>query len=201
MGLPQKMVTVQVSDECLYSLYETTNNVNGKIYIGVHKETKWPEIDEYLGSGFALNHAIQKYGREHFTRKILCISDDPSYVYELEKRLVNEDFIKENSNYNLCGGGYGASVISENQRQKISESNKTRKVSNETREKQRRAMTGKSKTPEHRANIRKAAMGWKRPKSPELIAKMQAGRKGYKHSEETKAKISTTMKQKHHTEA
>jgi len=51
-----------------YIVYETTNNINGHIYIGVHITSV---IDDgYVGSGKVLQRAIKKYGLEYFTRKI-----------------------------------------------------------------------------------------------------------------------------------
>lgn len=44
----------------LYYLYEIKNNINGKIYVGVHQPNN---IDDgYMGSGKAIKSAIQKYG-------------------------------------------------------------------------------------------------------------------------------------------
>lgn len=50
-------------------VYLTTNLVNNKIYIGVH--STYDLNDDYLGSGFALKKAINKYGKEKFKREIL----------------------------------------------------------------------------------------------------------------------------------
>jgi len=52
-----------------YFVYETTNNINGKKYIGYHKTTNLN--DGYLGSGKILHYAIKKYGRGAFSRRIL----------------------------------------------------------------------------------------------------------------------------------
>lgn len=106
----------------IYSLYKTINLVNGKIYIGVHKETKWPEIDSYLGSGLALRGAIAKHRKENFVRTILCVAGTKEYVLALEKLIVNTEFINEGTNYNLCGGGEGPSSISETTRRRMSKS-------------------------------------------------------------------------------
>lgn len=52
-----------------HTVYKTTNLINGKIYIGVHKQTC--EKDWYLGSGKTLHNAIKKYGRGCFAKETL----------------------------------------------------------------------------------------------------------------------------------
>lgn len=88
-----------------YTVYRTVNKINGKIYIGKHI-TEEPE-DSYLGSGKHLNNAIQKYGRENFVKEVLHIFDNEADMNAKEAELVTLDFIKEDTNYNLCPGGQG----------------------------------------------------------------------------------------------
>jgi hypothetical protein len=86
-----------------YTVYETTCLINGKKYIGVHK-TEIPD-DDYLGSGRYITRAINKYGKENFKKKVLFIFDNPEQMFEKEKELVTEEFIKQRSNYNCKPGG------------------------------------------------------------------------------------------------
>lgn len=50
-------------------IYETTNLVNGKKYIGKHKHDGFD--NKYYGSGIALKRALNKYGKENFEVKII----------------------------------------------------------------------------------------------------------------------------------
>jgi len=101
----------------IYSLYKTTNNINSKQYIGVHHESSNPipgedynltiskNKDSYLGSGTLLKKAIKKYGENNFSRVILAIGTK-EYVYYLESKYVNKEFIKKSNVYNLICGGF-----------------------------------------------------------------------------------------------
>jgi len=88
-----------------YIVYQTTNMINGKIYVGVH-ETNNIE-DNYLGSGLGLLEAFKKYGRKNFTRKILYFCKDKFEMYKKETKIVNEKFVKRNDTYNRTLGGNG----------------------------------------------------------------------------------------------
>ena len=54
-----------------YIIYQITNTVNGKIYIGKHQTTD--VNDSYMGSGKLLKAAINKYGLAAFKKEILHI--------------------------------------------------------------------------------------------------------------------------------
>jgi len=84
-------------------LYRTTNLINGKIYIGVHSTNRIN--DTYLGSGFILKRAIEKYGEKNFKKEILYLFDNIEEMYEKEKEIVNVDFVKRDDNYNMSIGG------------------------------------------------------------------------------------------------
>lgn len=88
-----------------YTIYETRNNVNGKIYVGVHVTENLDDL--YLGSGTALFRAIKKYGRENFERKYLHFCDSEEAAFALEREIVDEEFIKRSDTYNLKIGGHG----------------------------------------------------------------------------------------------
>ncbi len=89
----------------IYYLYEIKNNINGKIYIGVHK-TK--DInDGYMGSGKVLLKAIEKHGIKNFTKVILETFDTPEKMYAKELEIVTEEFLSRDDVYNLRRGGRG----------------------------------------------------------------------------------------------
>jgi hypothetical protein len=88
-----------------YIIYKTTCLVNNKSYIGKHKTKDLN--DGYLGSGKYLKRAIQKYGEVNFTKEILYVFDNEHEMNEKEHELVNESYIKDVNNYNLCIGGKG----------------------------------------------------------------------------------------------
>lgn len=62
-------------------IYKTTNLINGKIYIGQHKASKFSE--KYMGSGVILKEAFAKYGKENF--KVEMIDDTANNAEELNK--------------------------------------------------------------------------------------------------------------------
>jgi len=87
-----------------YLVYKTTNNVNGKYYIGAHKTNNIG--DNYLGSGVALRRAIKKYGKKNFTKEIIGVFTEEHSMFEAEKKFVEES-IRDRKCYNMRSGGKG----------------------------------------------------------------------------------------------
>lgn len=106
-----------------FIVYCTTNLVNNKIYIGVHKTN--PEyFDYYLGNGCYANipssyadskttfrRALVKYGPKNFKRITIAVFDKEDDAYNLEAEIVNEEFLQRPDVYNMALGGYGGSWI------------------------------------------------------------------------------------------
>lgn len=86
-----------------YFIYKTTNIVNQKIYIGMHRANILN--DAYLGSGKLLLRAIKKYGKENFKREILFTFSNERDMVEKEMELVTEEFCRRNDTYNVMPGG------------------------------------------------------------------------------------------------
>jgi group I intron endonuclease len=93
-----------------YTVYKITNLINGKIYVGVHRTSNLN--DSYMGSGMLIKQAITKHGVENFEREYLAVFDNPEDMYDMESKIVNEEFINSPSSYNLATGGYGGCPIS-----------------------------------------------------------------------------------------
>jgi len=113
--------------DIFYIVYETLNLVNGKRYRGIHKTNNLD--DGYLGSGFALIEAVEKYGKDNFKRDILEFCKSYDELLEREKIYVDENWVKDKSNYNLKTGGQSAGILSDDSKNKISETLK-RKYAN-----------------------------------------------------------------------
>lgn len=84
--------------------------MNGKIYIGIHKQQDLG-FDGYLGSGVLLHKAIKKYGENNFSRKVLFKFDTLEESRIKEKELVTEEFIARSDTYNISVGGTGGNTM------------------------------------------------------------------------------------------
>lgn len=109
-----------------YIVYKTTNLINGKVYVGVHRENL-EKPSTYIGCGVSKKDlkkkvkigfpaAVRKYGYENFKRETLYIYPDTKAgrkaAYDKEAEIVNEDWVKADWNYNLVLGGLGGTLES-----------------------------------------------------------------------------------------
>lgn len=149
-------------------VYEWTNLVNGKRYIGAH--IGQPD-DGYIGSGSAFRAAIRKHGLASFQRSILHEEfGSEENVWRAEAEIVDaRQAVESRDYYNLRGGGLNG------------------RIGAEAREKMRVAALGRINSPEARAKMSAAHRG--RRLSPEVLA----GRFGRKHSEATKRAIGAAV--------
>lgn len=95
-----------------YIIYEITNKINKKKYIGCHVTKNLN--DDYMGSGTYLKKALNKYGIDNFDKIILHFCDNEIEMLEKEKSLVNEDIVKSDNYYNLTIGGHSFYHINSN---------------------------------------------------------------------------------------
>lgn len=91
-------------------VYETTNLIDGKKYIGLHRWEGTGVDENYLGSGIHLTRAVQKYGPENFTVKILQTYDSREELAEGERYWIREsNAVNDDNYYNISEGGIGGS--------------------------------------------------------------------------------------------
>lgn len=89
-----------------FIVYKTINLVNGKFYIGVHKQPHNQEdFDGYWGSGKILAAALSKYGEENFKRITLRSGLQKEEAYQYEREVLSST--SKVVCYNLHEGGKG----------------------------------------------------------------------------------------------
>lgn len=88
-----------------YTVYQITNLVNNKIYVGVHQTDNLE--DGYMSSSYSIAAAMKKHGKENFIKTILHYCDDEPTMYAKEAEIVTESFIGRPDTYNIKLGGYG----------------------------------------------------------------------------------------------
>lgn len=163
-----------MNPETKFYIYEVTNLVNGKTYIGQHITDNLE--DGYLGSGKALKSAIKKYGKKNFKKEILLFACNQQALNILEMMAVTPEFCARKDNYNLKEGGNSGRPNPE-----IREKMRKKKLGS------RNHNYGKPKTEDWKAKVRAANTGKKR--SQEAKLKISLACLGRKHTEETKRKI------------
>jgi group I intron endonuclease len=193
------------SDKTYYYIYEITNLINRKTYIGQH--TTKNLNDGYMGSGSSLLKALKKYGKDNFKKEILLFAVNQVALNFFEKCLVTEEFINQQDNYNLREGGGCKGKLSvenilklkgqkrtEETKRKMSLAHKGKKLSEEHKRKiglnskHAKKFLGKKHTEESKRKIGLAGIG--RKKAPDSVAKIVAFHTGRKRSPETGVKIS-----------
>lgn len=159
-------------------VYMTTNLINGKRYIGQRKY--YGKHQDYLGSGHLLRRAVEKYGKENFSRVILEECSSREQLNNQEKFWIQYyDAVNDNAFYNISAGGEGV-VLANGQS----------------------VWLGRQHSDETKAKLSQLRMGVNNPfygkhHSPETIKKLAQYSTGKKHSPETLRKMSIGMRQNH----
>lgn len=120
--------------------YLTTNNLNGKQYIG-ERTTENINNDQYIGSGVYIKEAIKKYGKNNFSKVILEIFPNKTDAYISQEKYIKIYNTLSPNGYNISpkGGIKEKNSHSEESKRKISEHNKGKILSEETKEKIRQS--------------------------------------------------------------
>ena len=184
-------------------IYKITNNINGKIYVGQHKSNTLDET--YWSSGVLIKQAINKEGINNFSREILEWCDSKERLNQQEIYWIFKlDSINLDIGYNLTKGGDGTPGV---------------KLSNETKVKMSHAKTGKKHSQESIEKMRETIMknGGRKGSNnghygkrftqeqkqhfSEIYKNSQGVKnssrfKGHSHSEESKRKISESVKKR-----
>lgn len=131
-------------------VYEITNNVNGKTYIGQHLK-KNEDFNTYLGSGTNIRRAIEKYGKENFTKRILVDGiKSKEEVDRIELEEINKAKVVGKAEYNILTNQYTPSTHC------LTDCWEARNATIS------KALSGKPKSPfteEHKNNISKSLIG------------------------------------------
>lgn len=176
-------------------IYETTNLINGKKYIGKHKSNKFDK--NYYGSGIGLKRALNKYGKENF--KTIILEEINTNQYDLDLRetywIEYYDTVKSKNYYNNSYGGESEGWYG------INKAKIELGVTKETKLKMSKSQQGypsyfRLMSEKSRIKISKTLKDWYKSNiiSDETRYKIGFAMRGKHHSKETKEKISNSLK-------
>jgi group I intron endonuclease len=131
------------------TIYLITNNVNGHRYVGQTIQPVGYRWKQHLRDSrtlkYPLYRAILKYGKDNFSITVLKTTDDLSQLDTLEEKYIKKykSFTDwKLGGYNLTTGGGGRGAVSESTRKKLS-----------------KALSGKPKSAEHNRKVGLANKG------------------------------------------
>lgn len=203
----------------VYYIYKITNNVNGKTYIGKRfcPKNKSLEEDKYMGSGISINSSKKKYGIKNFSKEIIAVCYSEDILNILEKQYIALYRSIGKAEYNIADGGDGGN-LGEQSLKKIGEKQKEHWSDPEYKERQRKSHLGKSPvnkgthlSEELKEKYRIAHLNIHHHHSDEFKNKhsefmknywasgkmKRRSTKGSRRSEETKKKMSESLKGKY----
>lgn len=179
-------------------VYQATNTVNGKSYVGMtvkklHERRRAHEYSATHGSKLPFHCALRRYGLQAFHWEIVFFGkgNEIAALYAAEKKFIKLLDTKLPNGYNLTDGGEGCNGFkhtketkakmgvlatgrkpSAEQCAKIRQAMLGRTFSDKTIEKMRVAAKGKKKSPIHKAHIRASLLG--RHPTPEALANLRS---------------------------
>lgn len=193
----------------MYTIYKTTNLINGKSYIGF--DSKWPhrKKDHIRISknpndrNYSYIHkSIQKYGQENFEWSILYEGEDAHHTLEIMEPLYILIYDSYLNGYNLTLGGEGGTGYKMPEERKKQISIQQKNMNQEQREHLRQIQLGKKLSNETKEKVSKSLIGNKRAlgmtysHTNEAKINISNYHKGKIVSDETRKKISENRKGK-----
>lgn len=206
-----------MSQNKICGVYKITHIGSGKSYIGISKNIhrRWIQHKSWVNTKnrrSAIYAAMQKYGIDAFSWQVIEQCDVDSLEDRERHWIAVFDTFK--NGYNLTAGGEYNKEYSAETRKRMSEAQKGKKqsqetidkrtargenhyrfgktVSEETREKIRKSLTGRKQDPAVTAKISKSNTGKKM--SPEAVEKSRITRTGMKFTEQARKNISEAHK-------
>lgn len=190
-------------------IYSITNIINGKKIIGQScriesrmLQHKW-ELRNNKHENEYLQNAWNKYGEQNFRFEILLECSKEMLDQEEIRTIKEYKTTNRDLGYNIKEGGHSPRMTDET-KEKISKSNignlhcLGRKLSNETKEKMRRAAVGRKLSNETKEKISKSKLGFSHPQSIETREKIRIAKIGSKFSDEHKKHMSEAISGEKH---
>jgi hypothetical protein len=177
----------------IYYVYLTTNNLNGKQYVGDRCTCNVEKDNNYIGSGVYLRESIKKYGKKNFSKIILEKFSNRIDSYKAQEKYIKMYNTLKPFGYNISpkGGCNESNSVSEETKNKIRIKNIGKFVSEETRRKIGESSSNRSAESNYRCgSANRGKETWMKGKchteeSNELNRQKHLG---IKHSDETNRK-------------
>ena len=108
------MRVIKFDEVSVMYIYQITNLINNKIYIGQTNNVKnrWSQHKNCHDPTMAIARAIKKYGADNFKIEILYKNIPIEEIDELEKKVIQEKNSLVPNGYNIALGGQGARGVS-----------------------------------------------------------------------------------------
>jgi group I intron endonuclease len=193
----------------IWTVYQVTNSVNGKLYFGLTKRGQARRWQEHLiiaanpkdRNHKLLHRAIRKHGADKFIVETVATGLSWDQARRLETEMIALHISLAPLGYNATTGGESNHPLPETIA-RVAAFHRGRKRSAETRA--RIAAAAKGRKPSPAAIAKTAAANRGRKRSAEFRAKMSADRKGKRRTnfpEELKARLRTAFSGKNHSVA